>query len=70
MDNPLNDVVVLTGIASAADCQIACQQNSECIVFGFVANGGRCVLKNKENPVISSGVIAGPKFCKEKRSNL
>ena len=53
-------------VSSVYQCQIQCQNNAECFVFGFDTNSQRCVLKNKENPGFAPGITSGPKYCKEK----
>ena len=67
LDHNGNDITVIEWVSSIFQCQIECQNNAECIVFGFDTNSQRCVLKNQENPGYTPGITSGPKFCKEKR---
>ena len=51
---------------SEYECQIWCQDTSECKFFTYSKNDKKCYLKTDDfGKTIGGGLISGPKFCHE-----
>ena len=51
---------------SKDECQIWCQDVSECKFFTYSKNDKKCYLKTDDyGKILGPGLISGPKFCLE-----
>lgn len=64
IQNSVNFITWLT-VRSLSNCQVACQANSECFGWTYLAGDGRCLLRRSTEGKRDGyrDLISGPKFC-------